>query len=58
MGNRLQGKVAVITGGGGGIGSAAGRIFCDEGARVALVDQSEDAVASAVHEIRQTLPGA
>jgi 2-hydroxycyclohexanecarboxyl-CoA dehydrogenase len=58
MGNRLNGKVAVITGGGGGIGSAAGRIFCDEGARVALVDQSEDAVASAVHEIRQTLPGA
>ncbi|MEY2688603.1 MAG: hypothetical protein RL375_2801, partial [Pseudomonadota bacterium] len=30
----------------------------DEGARVALVDQSEDAVASAVREIRQTLPGA
>ncbi|MGY0194351.1 SDR family NAD(P)-dependent oxidoreductase [Leptothrix sp. BB-4] len=56
MGKRLQGKVAVITGGGGGIGSAAGRIFCEEGARVALVDQSEDAVASAVHEIRQAMP--
>ncbi|ACB33089.1 short-chain dehydrogenase/reductase SDR [Leptothrix cholodnii SP-6] len=58
MGTRLAGKVAVITGGGGGIGSAAGRIFCAEGARVALVDQSEDAVMSAVHDIRQAIPGA
>lgn len=58
MGTRLEGKVAVITGGGGGIGSAAGRIFCAEGARVVLVDQSEDAVMTAVHEIRQAVPGA
>ena len=58
MGTRLAGKVAVITGGGGGIGSAAGRIFCAEGARVALVDQSEEAVMSAVHDIRQAIPGA
>lgn len=58
MGTRLAGKIAVITGGGGGIGSAAGRIFCAEGARVALVDQSEDAVMSAVHDIRQAIPGA
>jgi NAD(P)-dependent dehydrogenase (short-subunit alcohol dehydrogenase family) len=32
---RFEGKVAIITGGGGGIGSAAGEIFCREGAKVA-----------------------
>lgn len=58
MGNRLKGKIAVISGGGGGIGSAAGRIFCAEGAKVALLDQDETAVRRAVLEIREALPGA
>lgn len=35
---RLDGRVAVITGGGGGIGEAYCRRFVDEGARVAVVD--------------------
>ena len=48
---RLAGKVAVITGGAGGIGRAAGRIFAAEGARVLLVDVNEGALKQAVGDI-------
>ncbi|RKT56035.1 3-oxoacyl-ACP reductase [Saccharothrix australiensis] len=43
MGQRLEGRVAVVTGGGSGIGLATARRLADEGARVVVADV--DAVA-------------
>ena len=49
--SRLNDKVAIITGGAGGIGRAAGRLFSSEGANVLLVDLSEAALKDAVKDI-------
>ena len=48
---RLQDKVAIITGGSGGIGLAAATKFVAEGAKVLLVDLDEPALAGAASEL-------
>ncbi len=44
----LEGKSALITGGGGGIGRATSLIFAREGARIAVADANEDAARETV----------
>ncbi len=43
MGGRVEGKVCVITGAGGGMGRDAAQLFTEQGARVAVADVSLDA---------------
>jgi NAD(P)-dependent dehydrogenase (short-subunit alcohol dehydrogenase family) len=48
---RLQGKTAIITGAGSGIGEASARIFAAEGARVAVVDYDEEGGQRVANEL-------
>lgn len=51
MANRLQGKVAIVTGGGSGIGKAVVQRFIEEGAFVTVVDRDEDKAAATAKEL-------
>jgi len=47
----LEGRVAVITGGGSGIGAATARRFAAEGARVAVLDRDGDAADAVAADV-------
>jgi NAD(P)-dependent dehydrogenase (short-subunit alcohol dehydrogenase family) len=54
----MAGRVALVTGGGGGIGEATGRLFAEEGGAVALVDSDRSAVEAAAGGIAKDVSGA
>jgi 2-hydroxycyclohexanecarboxyl-CoA dehydrogenase len=49
---RFEGKTAIVTGGGGGIGGATCRRLAQEGARVAVYDMNLDAAETVASGIR------
>jgi NAD(P)-dependent dehydrogenase (short-subunit alcohol dehydrogenase family) len=51
MANRLEGKVAVITGGNSGIGLATAKVFADEGAYVFITGRRQSELDSAVKHV-------
>jgi len=52
-GNKLIDKVAIITGGGSGIGAATSRLFAKEGANVVVTDIDEAAAERVARELEQ-----
>jgi meso-butanediol dehydrogenase / (S,S)-butanediol dehydrogenase / diacetyl reductase len=50
----LEGRIAVITGSGGGIGAGAARLFARHGASVVIVDIDENKALSTAEEINAT----
>ena len=52
MAGRLQGRVAIVSGGATGVGGAATKLFAAEGARVAVLDVNESAAAETVRAVQ------
>ncbi|MEU1806882.1 glucose 1-dehydrogenase [Streptomyces sp. NPDC019937] len=52
-GQRLDGKVALITGATGGIGAATARVFAREGARLVLTDVHERTLTALAREVEE-----
>jgi len=50
----LEGKTAIIYGGGGGIGSGVARTFAREGARVFLAGRTRETLDTVGRKSRQT----
>src|SRR3982074_3332466 len=55
--NRLEGKIALITGGNSGIGLATAKQFVNEGAFVFITGRRETELAAAVKEIGRNVTG-
>ncbi|HSP43202.1 MAG TPA: SDR family NAD(P)-dependent oxidoreductase, partial [Luteolibacter sp.] len=56
--SRFANKIAVVTGGGRGIGQEIARKLAAEGAKVAVVSRSESSCGKAADEINAEFPGA
>jgi NAD(P)-dependent dehydrogenase (short-subunit alcohol dehydrogenase family) len=54
---KLEGKVALVTGGNSGIGLAAAKLFVDEGAHVFITGRREPELAAALKEIGRNVTG-
>ena len=54
MPGRVDGKVALVTGGASGIGRATALTFAREGAKLIVADMQEDGGQQTVHMIRKT----
>ena len=54
---KLNGKVAVVTGGSSGIGLATAKRFVEEGAYVFIVGRRQDALEAAVKQIGKNVKG-
>ena len=52
MPGRLEGKVAIVTGGGGGFGKGIAKKFVDEGAKVIIADFVEDVGKKTAEEVK------
>jgi NAD(P)-dependent dehydrogenase (short-subunit alcohol dehydrogenase family) len=52
MGDRLKGKVAIVSGGATGMGGAASSLFAAEGAKVAVIDRNLEAAENRAAAIR------
>lgn len=50
---RLEGRIAVIVGGGRNIGRAASKLFASEGAKIAIFDMDKDRAAAVTEEVAE-----
>ena len=51
---RLKNKIAIISGGGSGIGLATAQIFCEEGAKVVLFGRRKEKLQKAVDGLKDS----